>query len=108
MAAEAAYVQSGLSAGSSYDSASTALATELDEVHLMIRHITGFTAGQSNALYGVITRQVNFHFESYRASCAPLYCDITQVHQLGPLSCPVAMHPLPNPAQAECGLHSLR
>ena len=57
------------------------LQTELNQVQLMIQHMSNFTSGQSNPVYSLITKQVNFHYGSYMASCAPLYCDITQVTQ---------------------------
>ena len=55
------------------------LKAELREVQFMTRHISSFTSGKSNALYGVITRQVNFHYNDYKAACDPVYCDVTQV-----------------------------
>jgi hypothetical protein len=55
------------------------LQTELKQVQLMIQHISSFTSGKSNPVYGLITKQVNWHYESYVESCAPVYCDVTQV-----------------------------
>ncbi len=44
------------------------LIAELRKVQLMIQHVSSFTSGKSNALYRVITRQVNFYYDSYKAA----------------------------------------
>ena len=57
----------------------SSIQTELGQVQLMLKHISAFTSGQSNPVYGLITKEVNWHYTNYRGSCAPVYCDITQV-----------------------------
>jgi len=59
--------------------ANSTLQSEYTEIQQIIHHITNFTGTRTNLLYGRMSTQVAWHYESYVASCAPVYCDVTQV-----------------------------
>ena len=45
--------------------ANSTMYVDLQQVQHMIQHINNFTDGKSNALYGTISGQVNWHYKSY-------------------------------------------